>query len=170
MKETTVGSHSIKLSMVIKEALIISAIALIFAVACNMLRETSIPLFGFSAPKVVSAGQTKIPEITLGEAHGLYLKNKVVFVDARDPFSFEEGHIAGAINIYPDEIAQHAAQLKKMVSEGSVVITYCDGPKCPLSRQTAQGLQLQGLPVVKVFVDGWGLWQKAGYPVAKGKK
>jgi rhodanese-related sulfurtransferase len=169
MKEIKEHNYSIKLSSVVREAIIISVTALIFAIVGNLLRQTSIPLFGFSPPKAASVDQIKIPEITLGEAHDLYLKNKVVFVDARDPFSFEEGHISGAINIYPDEIAQHAAQLKKMVSVGSVVITYCDGPKCPLSKQTAQGLQLQGLPVVKVLVDGWSLWQKAGYPVAKGK-
>jgi rhodanese-related sulfurtransferase len=40
------------------------------------------------------------------------MKNKVIFIDARDPFSFEEGRIAGAINIYPDEASFHAASLK----------------------------------------------------------
>jgi hypothetical protein len=38
-----------------------------------------------------------------------------------------------------------------------------------LSKQTAQSLQSQGLPVVNVLINGWNLWLKAGYPVAKGK-
>jgi rhodanese-related sulfurtransferase len=153
-----------------REAVLIFIITVIVAVIFNTLRPSGIPLFGFSPAKAVSGQQAKIPEITLGEAHDLYLKNKVVFVDARDPFSFEEGHISGAINIYPDEVTLHAAKLKKMVSAGSIVITYCDGPHCPLSKETARGLQLQGVPVVKVLVDGWSLWQNAGYPVAKGNK
>lgn len=152
----------------IKEAALLILIAAVVAVVFNALRPSGIPLFGFSPAKTVNTQQAKIPEITLAEAYDLYQQHKAVFVDARDPFSFEEGHVAGAINIYPDEVMLHFAELKKMVSRGTVVITYCDGPRCPLSHETAQGLKLQGYTAVKVLVDGWSLWQKAGYPVAKG--
>jgi rhodanese-related sulfurtransferase len=159
-----------KLYPAVREAVFLFLITVIVAFVFNALRPSGIPLFGFSPAIHLKEQQANIPVITLSAAHDLYLKNKVVFVDARDPFSFEEGHIAGAVNIYPDEVTLSATKLKKMVSPDSAVITYCDGPQCPLSKETAQGLQLQGVPVVKVLVDGWGLWQKAGYPVAKGKK
>lgn len=155
----------------VKEAAVLFLTAVIVAVIFNMLRPAGIPLFGFSPAALLPQQQaSSIPEITLSAAYDLYLKKKVVFVDARDPFSFEEGHIAGAVNIYPDEVALSAAKLKKMVTPDTTVITYCDGPLCPLSKETAQGLRLQGLPVVKVLVDGWSLWHNAGYPVAKGEK
>ncbi|MEN6331743.1 MAG: rhodanese-like domain-containing protein [Smithella sp.] len=153
-----------------KEAVLLFLLAVLVAIVFNALRPAGISLFEFSPAKTFNVQQAKIPEITLEEAHDLYLKNKVVFVDARDPFSFEEGHIAGAINIYPDEITLHLAKLKQMISPGSIVITYCDGPHCPLSHETAQGLKLQGVPAVKVLIDGWSLWQKAGYPVTEGNK
>ena len=153
-----------------KEAVLLLLTAVLVAIVFNALRPAGIPLLGFSPAKIINVQQTKIPEITLEEAHKLYWKNKVIFVDARDPFSFEEGHIAGAINIYPDEITLHLAKLKQMLSPGSLVVTYCDGPRCPLSHETAKGLKLQGVPAVKVLIDGWGLWQKAGYPVAEGNK
>lgn len=153
-----------------KEALLLFLIAVLVAVVFNALRPAGISLLGFSPDQTLHVPQTKIPEITLAEAYQLYLKNKVVFVDARDPFSFEEGHIAGAINIYPDEISLHLAGLKQRISPGAVIITYCDGARCPLSHETAQGLKLQGVSAVKVLIDGWGLWQKAGYPVAEGNK
>lgn len=154
----------------VKEAAVFFLTAVIVAVIFNALRPAGIPLFGFSPAALIPKQQAPIPEITLSAAYDLYLKKKVVFVDARDPFSFEEGHIAGAVNIYPDEVALSAARLKKMVTPGTTVITYCDGPLCPLSKETAQGLRLQGLPAVKVLVDGWSLWHNAGYPVAKGEK
>ncbi|MEN6374736.1 MAG: rhodanese-like domain-containing protein [Smithella sp.] len=153
-----------------KEAASLFLIAVVVAIVFNALRSSGVPLFGFSPAKTVNIQQAKIPEITLAEAYYLYRQQKAVFVDARDPFSFEEGHVAGAINIYPDEVALHLAELKKMVSRGIVVITYCDGPRCPLSHETAQGLKLQGFTAVKVLVDGWSLWQKAGYPVEKDNK
>ena len=133
-----------------------------------MLRFNNIPLFGFSSAALIKEQQAKITSITLSEAYDLYLKNKVIFIDARDPFSFEEGHIAGAMNIYPDEVTLHLPKLKAQLSPDSVVITYCDGPKCPLSKETAHALLRQGIPVTKVLIDGWRLWLNAGYPIAQG--
>ncbi len=159
-----------KLYPAIREAVILCLVTVIAATVFNMLRPSGIPLCGFSSAIILQEQQANIPVITLSAAYDLYLNKKVVFVDARDPFSYEEGHIAGAVNIYPDEAILQAAILKQMLSPGSLVITYCDGPQCPLSKETAQRLQLQGLSAVKVLVNGWSLWRDAGYPVAKGKK
>lgn len=161
---------SAALQKAVCEAIFIFIIAVIVAVAFNILRPSGIPLYGFSSAIFLKQQQANIPTITLAASYNLYLQKKVVFVDARDPFSFEEGHIDGAVNIYPDEAAAQAAKLKQMVSSDSVVITYCDGPQCPLSKETAQGLRLQGLKAVKVLVNGWSLWYEAGYPVQRGKK
>lgn len=154
----------------IREAVILFIITVIVAVVFNQLRPSGILLSGFSEALHLKEQQANIPVITLSAAYDLYLKKKVIFVDARDPFSFEEGHIAGAVNVYPDEVIFGAAKLKQMVFGGSVIITYCDGPQCPLSKETAQGLKLQGLPDVKVLINGWSLWHNAGYPVEKDKK
>lgn len=151
-----------------KEAIIILLGAVIIAVVFNFLSPSGLPLFGFSSSELIKEQQAKIPSISLPEAHELYLKKKAVFVDARDPLSFQENHIAGAINIYPDEVIIHFANLKSLIAEDSIVITYCDGPQCPLSKETAYALLMQGIPVTKVFVDGWRLWLNAGYPTAKG--
>lgn len=169
IKENKKDNRTVNLFLTVRESVIIFFAAVIVAVAFNLLRQTGLPLFGFSSAKIINVQQAKVPEITLLETYELFTKNKAVFVDARDPFSFEEGHIPGAVNIYPDEVNLRIAGFKKMVSSDSVVITYCDGPQCSLSKETAHTLQLHGLPVVKVFVNGWSLWLNAGYPVAKGK-
>jgi rhodanese-related sulfurtransferase len=161
---------SSKLYPAFREGLIILIVALFIAVISNLLRFNNIPLFGFSSAALIKEQQAKIPSITLSEAYDLYLKNKVIFIDARDPFSFEESHIAGAINIYPDEASFHAARLKIKVDQGFSFITYCDGQQCPLSKETAYALILRGIPTVKILVNGWSIWLKSGYPVSKGKK
>ncbi len=98
------------------------------------------------------------------------MQKKVIFVDARDPLSYEEGHIAGALNIYPDEAALYADKLKTNNYQGVLIITYCDGPQCPLSKEIAYDLTRQGVGDAKVLVNGWSLWLKAGYPVKKGRE
>lgn len=152
------------------ELIIILAIALLIAIIFNSIRHNHLPLFGFSSEVLIKEQQAKIPTITLEEAYDLHLKNKIIFIDARDPFSFEEGHITGAINIYPDEAPLHAPNLKEKAKQGFIFVTYCDGPQCPLSKETAHALMLRGISTVKVFVNGWSIWLNAGYPISKGKK
>jgi rhodanese-related sulfurtransferase len=154
----------------LRESLIITTVTLVIAILFNLLRPAGIPLFDFSSVNLIKEQQAKIPTTTLTEAYDLYLKKKVVFIDARDPLSFEEGHIAGALNIYPDEAVRHAANLKIKYDQGFAIITYCDGPQCPLSKETAHALLMRGIPNVKILVNGWGIWLKAGYPISKGKK
>jgi len=166
----TPNNLSPKLYPAFREGIIILTVALFIAVVFNSIRSNNIPLFGFSSAALIKEQQAKIPSITLSDAYDLYLKNKVIFIDARDPFSFEEGHIAGAINIYPDEISLHASNLKIKADQGFIFITYCDGPQCSLSKETAYALIQRGITMVKVLVNGWSIWLKAGYPVSKGKK
>jgi Rhodanese-related sulfurtransferase len=153
-----------------REGSIILAVSLFIAVVFNLIRPAGINMFGFSSAALIKEQQAIIPEISLWEAYSLYLKNKVIFIDARDPLSFEDGHIAGAINIYPDEASLHSSSLKIKADEGFIFITYCDGLQCPLSKEIAHALLLRGIPNVKILVNGWILWSKAGYPISKGKK
>ena len=157
-----------RLRLALGEATGIFLIALFIAGAVNLLRPDGIPLLGFSSEKFIKQQQELVPEVSLSAAYDLYQKKRVIFIDSRDPFSFEEGHIAGAINIYPDEVPLHLPRLKNLLTTDFVAIVYCDGPLCPLSKQTAYGLLKEGIPVVKVLVDGWRLWREAGYPVARG--
>ena len=166
----TLNNLSLKLYPAFREGIIILTVAFLVAVVVNIARPVGINLFGFSSAALIKEQQAKIPSTTLSEVYDLYRKNKVIFIDARDLFSFEEGHIAGAINIYPDDASLHAASLKIKANQGFIFVTYCDGPQCPLSKETAHALILRGIPTVKVLVDGWSLWLKAGYPVSKGKK
>jgi len=154
----------------LRQSLIILIFTVMIAIFFNLLRPAGIALFGFSSVNLIKQRQAQIPEISLFEAHDLYLQKKVFFVDARDPLSYEEGHIAGALNIYPDEAALHAAELKTDNYRGVLIITYCDGPQCSLSKETAYELLRQGVLEAKVLVNGWSLWIKAGYPVKKGKE
>jgi len=158
-----------KFNKALGQSLILLITTVIIAILFNLLRPAGIALFGFSSTDLIKKRQAQIPEISLAEAYDLYLQKKALFVDARDPLSFEEGHIAGALNIYPDEAELYAPKLKTAKYRDVLIITYCDGPQCPLSKETAYALLREGMPQAKVLVNGWSLWLKAGYPVKKGK-
>lgn len=47
-----------------------------------------------------------------------------VFIDVREPFEFQMGHVEGAINIPPAELMQGAPQLKDVPKDTPLVL-YC---------------------------------------------
>jgi rhodanese-related sulfurtransferase len=70
------------------------------------------------------AGQSlkSVPRITIDELKPLMAKKQVVLVDVRDPQSFAEGHIPGALNVPFDFLPEHVDEWKK---DKRLLVTYC---------------------------------------------
>jgi thiosulfate sulfurtransferase len=70
------------------------------------------------------AGQAmrNVPRISIDEVKELMAKKQVVLIDVRDPQSFAEGHMPGAINVPFDHIPKYVDQWKK---EKRLLVTYC---------------------------------------------
>ena len=63
-----------------------------------------------------------VPRISIDEVKALMAKKQVVLIDVRDPLSFAEGHMPGAINVPFDHIPKYVDQWK---SEKRLLVTYC---------------------------------------------
>ncbi len=63
-----------------------------------------------------------VPRISIDEVKALMAKKQVVLIDVRDPQSFAEGHMPGAVNVPFDHIPTHVEQWKK---EKRLLVTYC---------------------------------------------
>ncbi len=63
-----------------------------------------------------------VPRISIDEVKALMAKKQVVLIDVRDPQSFAEGHMPGAINVPFDFIPDHVDAWKK---EKRLLVTYC---------------------------------------------
>ena len=63
-----------------------------------------------------------VPRISIDEVKALMAKKQVVLIDVRDPQSFAEGHLPGAINVPFDHIPKHVDAWKK---EKRLLVTYC---------------------------------------------
>ena len=86
-------------------------------------RITAIALLTIVTSAVV-AGQAmrNVPRISIDEVKTLMAKKQVVLIDVRDPQSFADGHMPGAINVPFDHIPNHVEKWKK---EKRVLVTYC---------------------------------------------
>jgi len=101
--------------------------------------------------------------ISLAQAYELY-RDKVIFVDGRDSDQFEEGHIAGAVNLPYMHFEQFAGRLAR-VDKNDPIVTYCEGAECDISIRLGNELFSKGYRKVFVFFGGWEEWRKADYPV-----
>ena len=63
-----------------------------------------------------------VPRISIDEVKALMAKKQVVLIDVRDPMSFAEGHMPGAINVPFDHIPKFVDQWK---TEKRLLVTYC---------------------------------------------
>lgn len=105
-------------------------------------------------------------QVQLPSAKRFFDAKAALFLDARDPAEFGEGHIAGAINLPYEEAITDPDRLAAVDSGGKVIITYCGGGTCEVSISLAEALVHQaGKKKVLVFMGGYPEWEQAGYPV-----
>jgi rhodanese-related sulfurtransferase len=141
----------------------------LLAAGFNAVRTTGLAWTGAWSPASLAASKLQgLEEIPLGEAWSLYQAGRALLVDARDPVSFYEGHIKGALNCPPGETERYLEEIRILARTDLVIIAYCDGVDCPLSTELARSLQQSGVASVRVLVDGWSRWRKAGFPTEKG--
>lgn len=105
--------------------------------------------------------------LSVADALQLHLSGQAVFLDARDPDTYAQGHIPGALCVPPTELDRLWPQIAPHI-EGKTVVTYCDGELCPLSEELAEALRARGVSTVLVFVNGWSLWQDEHLPTTTG--
>ncbi len=144
-------------------AILLLAVAV--GLAVNQLRPGGLPLAADWSP----AAQLMLDnggslEISLEEAETLFFARAALFLDARSPDLFGEGHIEGAHNLPWEEFGRYLPKVMAGVSPDRPIITYCDGEGCGLSKELATALLGQGYNNVRVLANGWTLWLENGLP------
>lgn len=140
----------------------------------NLVRVKPLPLL-YEAPEmrilraVAPGGVTKFPDpetLDFRQVQEASKNSEVLFVDARAPAFFEQGHIPGAVNL-PREDLLRARALAEMSDLKRRLIVYCSGEDCEDSRIVARGLCAMGYSNVSLYGGGWEEWSAAGAPVQK---
>jgi rhodanese-related sulfurtransferase len=169
VKPLDLKTSLLRLRQGIWQGIFLICLGALIAAGFNAIRSTGIPWTGaWSSASLAASQRQGLGEIPLTEAWSLYQGGRALLVDARDPVSFYEGHITGALNVPPGEAGRYLEEIRILASSGLVIIAYCDGVDCPLSTELARSLQQSGVSSVRVLVDGWSRWVKSGYPIEKG--
>jgi rhodanese-related sulfurtransferase len=75
-----------------------------------------------ASASIAAQAMRNVPRISIDEVKALMAKKQVLLIDVRDPQSFAEGHIPGAINVPFDHIPNHVDAWKK---DKRLLVTYC---------------------------------------------
>lgn len=94
-----------------------------------------------------------------------------VFVDARKPSDFEEGHVPGAIpfdHYYPDGYIE---PVLAAIDAADAIVVYCNGGECEDSVLVCGDLIELGIPYhsIYLFAAGWEAWTNADHPIEVGE-
>ncbi|MEI6262565.1 MAG: rhodanese-like domain-containing protein [Deltaproteobacteria bacterium] len=150
----------------IRQLLVIVLAAVAIALISNHFRPSPLQLVGnwSQEAQLVSPSGRQLA-ISLGAAKVLHQSRGAVFMDARPLEEFTKGHIQGAISLPWHEAEQRVMDATADMANDVLVITYCDGDSCNLSKDLALFLENLGFSKVLVLVNGWTLWQDAGLPI-----
>ena len=150
----------------IRQTIFIILISVAIGSAVNLIRPDGIPFVGtWSMADKLATENGDTMAIPLEDAAALFAENAAVFLDARTPAEYDQGHIQGAVNLPWHEVDNYFETVIMTLDPESMVITYCDGEACSLSHDLALFLKDLGFARVKVLVNGWTLWKEHDLPV-----
>ncbi|MDT8378568.1 MAG: rhodanese-like domain-containing protein [Desulfotignum sp.] len=152
----------------IRQAVFIMLISVAIGTAVNLIRPDGIPFVEtWSMADKLATENGDTMAIPLSEAAALFEKDAAVFLDARTPAEYDQGHIQGAVNLPWHEVDNYFETVIMTLDPEAMVITYCDGEACSLSHDLALFLKDLGFARVKVLVNGWTLWKEHNLPTTK---
>ncbi len=144
----------------ITEALVILGLALFCALAINGFRANGIRLGAPPAPVSANISDPFVQpaEIDMAEATSRFKDGNALFVDARHESAYEQGHIAGAINLEANRFDEWIDAFLSETPPETIIITYCDGDSCALAFELAEQLRLVGFEYAYYLKNGWRQW------------
>jgi len=157
-------------------AAIVGALALVIGsavigVVVNEVSPRGIPLLSTTADadsRATPALPKGIRGVDLPEARSAFDEHAALFLDARSPEDYAEGHVPGALNLPAYEFDTRFPEIADRVEEAQSIIVYCDGVECSDSIHVAERLVEYGFSHFAVFESGWRAWAESGAPVSEG--
>ena len=147
------------------QTLALPLLAALLGLLVNQVRSDSIPLLGDWSPEArITLKFGKNILIPFDEAKDKFLTGAAVFIDARTPELYQEGHIQGALNLPLADFDHLADKVVMNFPEDTLLVTYCDGEDCALSAELALKLRKIGFENVRVLHDGWNVWRRHRLP------
>ena len=130
-------------------------------VVVNQVRSDGISLRAGEGA-ILGVGFLEGGTIRLEEAHEGFQTKGSLFIDARSPELFNQGHIPGARNLPWAEVIQNPGAISDLPQD-TVIVVYDDGQKVSAMNLAIFLISL-GHKSTRILDGGWIGWKEAGFP------
>ncbi len=147
-----------------KEIALLLALSLLVAAATYTVRDDVPVLFSKNSAPTLQAPMnmpTAPAPLTPEQAHEAFTTEDVLFVDGRDNFDYDMGHIPGALNIPLHEATADPAILAVLPKDRHLVV-YCSNDLCGKAQKLAALLTERGYRA-DTFPGGYQEWTTHGW-------
>ncbi|MBI3259470.1 MAG: hypothetical protein HYZ54_08370 [Ignavibacteriae bacterium] len=111
-------------------------------------------------PATTSTEKMKPASVSYAQVLRLLEDKDVLFIDARNDDEWNEGHIPGAIHIFPEDFQKHIPEIIGLPRDKRIVAYCSGGPECPLSHEICDQLANFGFKRLFIYFGGWTEWKK----------
>jgi len=150
---------------IVREAALLIVLATGLGLLMNAWHPRGLSLL---TPPATGEGSADPLEISLEEAARRHVDGSAVFVDARSTADYAAGPIGGALSGPGQEFAPLIEGYNAATEPETVIVAYCEGAQCELSRSLVTKLIDLGYAQARYVVDGWGRWKAQGLPTETG--
>ena len=157
-----------------RKILYIISISITVGFVFNSFSSTGIPIIRETKniPKLENVDNQLTSEpsyylIDLKLTHQLFEEESAIFIDGRDHWDFNDGHIPNSINIQAYKFSPDDSKVSSLDKNEKYVV-YCSGSNCDIAKRLAEKLVAIGFTNLLVFEGGWFEWKSANLPVEKG--
>lgn len=116
-------------------------------------------------PQIDEAISKGVNVVNIAQAKALYDQN-ALFFDAREKRHFVKEHIKGAFPVYFDVSKAEYIVIQLPRDKKQPLAFYCYGESCANSYEAALAVRKLGYQNVYWFINGFGDWKSAKYPVS----
>ncbi len=149
-------------SLNIKETILIVGLCCCVGVVFNLFWVNKVPFI--TPPKAEIYAKKNIPSLSLEKTKEKLDQGGAIFLDARKADEYNLRHIKGALSLPVTHFELYYPKMKNLLPKDAEIVVYCAGEECGASLHLAEELIGLRYKNIKVFLGGWVVWNKAGYP------
>lgn len=142
---------------------VVVMLACLAAVAANAVHPMGLPLLLGDVPHsgIPRWVWNRVTVQSPAQAHDLWRRGGVLFLDVRDAEHYDQGHIPGALSLPYHEFTTAYPRIASRLPRRGPILLYCYGSECGLAMRVAKMLLLRGYDNLLLLQDGIEGWQAA---------
>ncbi|MFH1123511.1 MAG: rhodanese-like domain-containing protein [Pseudomonadota bacterium] len=156
----------------VRQSALILLLGIALGIGVNQVRRDRLAWMGEwskgPAGPLLKTGKERL--ISIEESQRLFLHQGALFIDARLPPLYLQGHILGARNLPSESVKEVMNGVMADVFKDALIITYCEGERSFQSKALSHELISRGYENVRILENGWNQWVARELPVEAGAR